>query len=560
MANPIPDLSLVPRALTNFAQFQSRSALAPSAQEAISQLGTFLNQMENHRSSCLSNEDQILNEALDEFDRSVAVLYTPSASELDAFLTMHRPDRDNMNNLLSIRLRDGTYRFIRNFTIYRGLTPTNPYTVVVNPVSMRSYIPSREIHSVSNRIDRQPLFHQLPPDLSRNIYAFLTPRERALCTRTNPSTRSFFDEQQIPGTLFVEKLEKNNSKMNPMPYEAYLQCERLGVMPSASKILHFVLVGPITEAKLRTITEKFPKLETLDLRLNTWVPGAPSLLAPLTNLLNLRKLRLNFARDGDLAHLPRGIQALDLWCSSLTSRGFAHLAHLPLKVLNLGHLNIDQPNIPVSDALIHLPTSLQKLKLSTTRLSDEDLVHLARLRELRILFLSNNRLTGTGLNHLGQLPLQFLDLQQNPLDRFYLPPLPHLQMLCLRGGRITNSGLADIARSHRLRYLDLSRCEQFTDQGLSHLRSLSLEGLKLRYCNQITDAGIAHLRGRPMQELDMEGCFQIRRGSLGHVMTLPNLKKVCFPYSYSQALIPWFHPISYKFSRDFEWGLHLIER
>ena len=95
--------------------------------------------------------------------------------------------------------------------------------------------------------------------------------------------------------------------------------------------------------------------------------------------------------------------------------------------------------------------------------------------------------------------------------------------LDVRGTRVTDAMLRDITTTFTgLKSLYLSMCDRITDAGLAHLARLTgLTSLDLSYCSHITDAGLAHLaRLTGLTSLDLTGCKRITDAGLAHIRGL----------------------------------------
>jgi hypothetical protein len=105
-----------------------------------------------------------------------------------------------------------------------------------------------------------------------------------------------------------------------------------------------------------------------------------------------------------------------------------------------------------------------------------------------------------------------------------LEGLPSLENLSLENAKITNDGLASVAKLPRLKVLSLRRCSRLTDDALVHLVGLeSLEQLLLLYA-PFTDAGMTHVaKLKSLRALDLRGCLQTGDGGLEQIKNLPNL-------------------------------------
>ena len=180
---------------------------------------------------------------------------------------------------------------------------------------------------------------------------------------------------------------------------------------------------------------------------------------------------------------------------------------------------------PTDADLVHLERlrHLKLLYLHGGSITDNGIEHLKNMTDLRMLVLSGNPISGAGLKHLRDLGnmrhldlnntavtddqliclkdltgLERIDLANNPrLTGAFLQhvaDLPKLTSLVLRGSGITDSGLVHLKRAKNLQSLMLDGTK-VTDAGLPYLRPLAnLQSLDLSQ-TAVTDAGLPHLRG-----------------------------------------------------------------
>jgi len=147
-------------------------------------------------------------------------------------------------------------------------------------------------------------------------------------------------------------------------------------------------------------------------------------------------------------------------------------------------------------------------------LSDEGIVSLKRLRNLRVIFFDAGRaaldakITDRGLENLASIQL------------------PNLKVLMLGYCyNITNNGLRYVARLKTLENLSLMACVGIDDNGLQYLVELSsLQRLDLRGCSNITDRGIMILsKMKNLKELLLGGCKRVSTEGFKRLQTLmPN--------------------------------------
>lgn len=127
--------------------------------------------------------------------------------------------------------------------------------------------------------------------------------------------------------------------------------------------------------------------------------------------------------------------------------------------------------------------------------NDESLEWLAGLRELRVLYLYNTAVTGSGLASLNGLPLQHLELSHSPVTDEGLRgvvDLSQLQSLGLKNTAVTDQGLNHLVKLPKLKDLRLAYTD-VSDVGLERLHQLtSLESVTLNGTN-ITAEGVTAL-------------------------------------------------------------------
>ena len=143
-------------------------------------------------------------------------------------------------------------------------------------------------------------------------------------------------------------------------------------------------------------------------------------------------------------------------------------------------------------------SKLRQLRVSQTQISDQGLAHLAKLKSLTILDLSeNSQISDTGLRHLaGMNQLQNLNLWRvNIMDSgiAHLAGLTNLASLNLDNTQLSDFGLQHLARMTKLEFLHLGSTF-ISDAGLSQLEPLTaLEELRVTRTG-VSEAGVATLR------------------------------------------------------------------
>jgi len=139
----------------------------------------------------------------------------------------------------------------------------------------------------------------------------------------------------------------------------------------------------------------------------------------------------------------------------------------------------------------------QKLDLYDSPVTDATLESLAAgLPELRFLSLADTRVTDAGLAHVARLTgLEELHLDNCPVTDAgvaQLAPLSHLRILDFKGTRVTDAGLAIVRRFPHLQALYLTRAP-ITDAGLAHVAQLADLRTLILWETPITDGGLTHL-------------------------------------------------------------------
>lgn len=254
-------------------------------------------------------------------------------------------------------------------------------------------------------------------------------------------------------------------------------------------------------------------------------------LARMTRFDGLDSLYLNNnanLHDDDLAVLatwPR-ISTLYLAGAPLTERCIRHVAALKwLQVLDLSDSEV------TGAVLGQLPmrSQLTFLALNHTPAGDELLAQIPRFTTLMRLQINRTEVTDSGLAHLGRSrslrSISLADTQVTDAGVKNLAAVPRLSVLDLSGTRVTDAGLPALAAAAGLRDIDLSRT-QVTDAGLADLGTLaSLSHLRLRD-TRTTDAGVELLDDVPLLEwLDLQGTL-VTDASVDLLARLPKLSWV----------------------------------
>jgi len=135
---------------------------------------------------------------------------------------------------------------------------------------------------------------------------------------------------------------------------------------------------------------------------------------------------------------------------------------------------------------------IRRLFLTRTSLTDQGLLQLNGLRNLRWLEAIDTRITGPGLAALQDAHgLLYLDLSGCPLADEGLQHLAGAQelfTLCLNDTNVTDAGMVHIKQLHGLAELELSGT-RVTDIGLQELDALNLQKLHVRNTH-VTQSGV----------------------------------------------------------------------
>jgi len=189
-----------------------------------------------------------------------------------------------------------------------------------------------------------------------------------------------------------------------------------------------------------------------------------------------------------------------------------------------------QREAKVLEAMVRFLRSANKLDVSDSAISGEDLQHLAGSNSLRSLLVPNTRIADEDLIHLKDVvSLENLILGKTQITDAglaYLQNLTALKSLCVHGTQVSDAGLIHLQKLHSLDYLCLANT-QVTDAGLAHLTALpALADLRLEG-TRVTDAGLAHLQNlTSLESLCIEGT-QVGDAGLAYLENLRSLNYLC---------------------------------
>jgi hypothetical protein len=162
--------------------------------------------------------------------------------------------------------------------------------------------------------------------------------------------------------------------------------------------------------------------------------------------------------------------------------------------------------------------------------TDEDLVPIARLSRLKLLYLGGGKITDDGLARLGGLTdLRLLILWGNPIEGDGLKHLRYLKKLRhldLSNTQVTDRRLVDLRNLTGLGRIDIPNNRQLNGAFLEYVKDLPhLKDLVLRGSG-ITDAGLTHLEHCDGLESLMLDRTKVTEAGLSSLRRLPNLRSL----------------------------------
>ncbi len=242
-----------------------------------------------------------------------------------------------------------------------------------------------------------------------------------------------------------------------------------------------------------------PSLNTLHLESVKITSEILKILRVLTQVrsLNLKSAKLGYdSFGGDSATLSSftHLESLSLEKVKVTNDVLISLTFLEqLRVLNLDQATLDA-DVDLS-CLTHL-TNLTTLQLRYSKLNDNNLTFLRSFARLHTLFLSGSRVTHASLTQLALLPtLRMLDFGSYNLPVDSLTHFTHftqLHTLYLWCPLLTDDKIKNLASLTQLKCLDPTRCNQLTKKGINRIRHM-LPGARV-------DDGIFDTRSEETEE------------------------------------------------------------
>jgi Leucine-rich repeat (LRR) protein len=169
--------------------------------------------------------------------------------------------------------------------------------------------------------------------------------------------------------------------------------------------------------------------------------------------------------------------------------------------------------------------------LTATWITDADLEKIGRIPTLRKLNLAHTRITDAGIAHLKplenvtELNLYYAEYITD-MALAHLRGWKRLEVLNLRGVRLTSQAFEHLAQLTALRSLDISFTE-IEDDGVEQLSSLiKLESLAIGG-NRLSGSGLSSLKLLPaLQRLDVGGMQRVDSGRWGLALSEENLGRL----------------------------------
>lgn len=302
-----------------------------------------------------------------------------------------------------------------------------------------------------------------------------------------------------------------------------------------------------TDADLDRI-ERLASLKRLDISLTYITDEGVERLKALPGIVELNFFGAESITDVAVAHLRgwESLRRLNLRGSDITDTSMEYIAGLRnLRSLDVSFTQISTPGLEYLAELTHL----EELALGGNKINGAGLTVLAALPNLKKLTLKGSQrrnsgywavsLTNVDMEMLGSLrQLEWLDLGgsiRSPLNDLSdlgigeVAQLRELRVLDISQTRISSAGLEPLAGLPKLERLSLWRAERIDDGAAEHLAQMSsLHTLDLSE-TQVTDATLARLAELPQlrrlylsgTKVTPEGVERFRRERPGCEVSLP---------------------------------------
>lgn len=313
-------------------------------------------------------------------------------------------------------------------------------------------------------------------------------------------------------------------------YEPFFEEKKVGIVIDStydrSPIPEDDVLVAILEACNIEKLSKFPNL------ISASIYGADSCFKGIEGYQRIKALRLE-CKDAALKYIARleNLKELNLYgVEEISGAGLAYFyKHRNLRLLDLSSTGITDANLVYIKGII----SLEELDLFNTAVTDRALVHVAGLSNLKSLSLAWTQVTDAGMEYLVNLGnLEVLDLGKTRITDHGLESLvnlTNLKMLYVEETAITNKGLELITRLHDIEGLDIYHTK-ITSEGVQYLARL--QNLRWLYIGDIgvADEDLHYLEKLPnLEGLSLEGCSVTDKG----LKTLARMKNLEWLLIYS---------------------------
>lgn len=301
-------------------------------------------------------------------------------------------------------------------------------------------------------------------------------------------------QREIPKMTSLETLRMQRTSVDDAAIAAFASLPKI-------KRLFLTQCTQITDAGLQSIQET-STLEVLDLHdCNLISDVGLSAVSQLTRLRGLKLYGPGITNDG-IAKLSGlvNLESLSLAdCQGIDDGALVHLK----KLKKLRELSLFRDFIG-DDGVAHLNglTAMEKLRLRDTVVTAKAISELAGMKKLRDLDLSECGLLEDDampqvakLTSLTKLNLWLTRVSDKGVAA--LTTLPSLEWLNLDQTEISDEGLKQLAKIKGLTYLHVGSNQKITDVGVSSLSALKqLEHLVVSNCQNVTSGAIDELKSK----------------------------------------------------------------
>ncbi|MDA0835430.1 MAG: hypothetical protein O2955_10895 [Planctomycetota bacterium] len=282
----------------------------------------------------------------------------------------------------------------------------------------------------------------------------------------------------------------------------------------------------------------FSQLRRIDLINSQITDGG---LLHLKGLKHLESLNLEGTQFGDegLRHVAAMTQlkVLKLQRTKITDAGLKSLESLRhLEILDLDATSVTSNEIRSLASL----KKLRGLDLSFTHVSDDGLVHLRNLTNLEYLNIGPGgqirlHIGDSAVTNLANLTkMRWLSLRGSKISNDGLKALrkmKHLEYLDVSSTAISDEGLKHLSGLTELRVLSLDNCENITGTGFVHFQGLS-QLLELDASSTaVTENSLEHLCALTSLKILNVCSTQLGDGAVQHLAKLPSLETLWICYA-----------------------------